>query len=98
VQGLSPPQLAQRTYRDSLMVLNKDRNAACARCHAAGDYSNCNCYDWREHIPANVRDKHTEQGIQDFANCVECHRSAGEEPGGKGSGEGGGDRKRCERD
>lgn len=61
-------------------------------------YRKCTCYGCHEHTPANVRGKHIEEGIQNFENCVECHRSADGEPAGNGSHEGGGDRKRGKRD
>ncbi len=81
-----------------LFVLDKDHNASCVTCHTADDYSKYTCYGCHEHTPANVRGKHIEEGIQNFENCVECHRSADGEREGKGSREGGGDRKRGKRD
>jgi len=83
---------------DKFFVLDKDHNASCATCHVADDYSKYTCYGCHEHTPANVRGKHIEEGVQNFENCVECHRSADGEPEGKGSREGGGDRKRGTRD
>ena len=83
---------------DKLFVLDKDHNASCVTCHAANDYSKYTCYGCHAHTPANVRGKHIEESIQNFENCVECHRSADGEPRGKGSREGGGDRERGKRD
>jgi hypothetical protein len=83
---------------DKLFVLDKDHNASCVTCHAAGDYSRYTCYGCHEHTPAKVRGQHIEEGILNFENCVECHRSADEEPAGKGSREGGADRQRRKRD
>ena len=77
-------------------VLDKDHNASCATCHAANDYSKYTCYGCHEHTPANVRGKHIEEGIQNFENCVACHRSADGESEEKGSREGKGDRKHGE--
>jgi Class III cytochrome C family len=79
---------------DKLFVLDKDHNASCATCHLADDYGKYTCYGCHEHTPANVRAKHVEEGIQNFENCVECHRSANEEPEGKDGREGDGNRKR----
>ena len=79
-------------------VLDKDHNATCATCHTTTDYSQYTCYGCHEHTPANVQREHEKEGIRNFGNCVECHRSAQGEPEGKGSHEGGGDRKRRERD
>ena len=83
---------------DKLFVLDEDHNATCATCHTADDYSKYTCYGCHEHTPANVSGKHIEEGIQNFENCVECHRSAEGEREGRGSREGGGDRKRRKRD
>ncbi|MCK9386740.1 MAG: class III cytochrome C family protein [Nevskia sp.] len=63
-------------------VLDGDHNVACATCHVANDFSRYTCYGCHEHSPAGIRAKHEREGIRDFANCVECHRSA--EEGGEG--------------
>jgi hypothetical protein len=83
---------------DKLFLLDKDHNASCSTCHTASDYSSYTCYGCHEHTPANVRGKHIREGIQNFENCVECHRSADGEREGQGSREGGGDGKRGKRD
>ena len=83
---------------DKLFLLDEDHNTACVTCHAAGDYSKYTCYGCHEHTPSNVRGKHIEEGIQNFDNCVECHRNANGETEGEGSRQGGGDRGRGERD
>ena len=68
-----------------LFVLDRDHNASCVTCHTGNEYRRYTCYGCHEHTPANVRRKHQEEGIQNFENCVECHRSASEEPQGKRS-------------
>ncbi|MCE9661710.1 MAG: class III cytochrome C family protein [Burkholderiales bacterium] len=83
---------------DKLFVLDKDHNASCATCHVANDYGKFTCYGCHEHTPAKVRRKHLEEGIRNFENCVECHRSADGEPEGRGGREGRGDQKRGKRD
>jgi hypothetical protein len=83
---------------DKLFVLDKDHNTTCVTCHLGNDYGKYTCYGCHEHTQSNVRGKHIEEGILNFENCVQCHRSAQGEPEGKGSGEGGGDRKRGKRD
>ena len=65
--------------------LDKPHNASCVSCHSANDYSKYTCYGCHEHTPANVRRKHEEEGIQNFGNCVKCHRSADGEREGKES-------------
>jgi hypothetical protein len=83
---------------DKLFLLDKDHNASCVTCHVGDDYSKYTCYGCHEHTPSNVRGKHVEEGIQNFENCVECHRSASEEPKGRQGREGNSDRKRAKRD
>ncbi len=75
-------------------VLDRDHDAECATCHKSKDFSTTTCYGCHEHTPANIRAEHEEEGIRDFANCVECHRDPGVEPEkGRRSGAGGGRRK-----
>jgi len=73
---------------DKLFVLDRDHNAKCVTCHSNDDYSRYTCYGCHEHRPDKVRAEHIEERIRDFENCVECHRSASEEPRRKGSHEG----------
>ncbi|ACB33405.1 conserved hypothetical protein [Leptothrix cholodnii SP-6] len=77
---------------DKLFLLDDDHNAKCVTCHVNSDYSRYTCYGCHEHTLANVREEHEEEGIRNFSNCVECHRSADEEPRKNGGG------KRRERD
>ena len=78
---------------DKLFVLDQDHNPPCVTCHTDKDHRRYTCYGCHEHTLANVRRKHQEEGIQNFENCVECHRSASGEPErkGKGKGEGAGE-------
>lgn len=71
-----------------LFVLDRDHDTECVTCHTTSNYSRYTCYGCHEHQPARVREEHLEEGIRDFENCVECHRSASEEPGRRGSREG----------
>ena len=59
-------------------VLDRDHNARCVTCHLGNDYSRYTCYGCHEHSLAKIRREHIEEGIRDFDNCVECHRSADE--------------------
>ena len=65
---------------DKYFVLDRDHKATCETCHNNNDYSRYTCYGCHEHRPDKVREEHVEEGIQDFENCVECHRNASEEP------------------
>ena len=73
---------------DKFFVLDRDHNATCVTCHTGNDFKRYTCYGCHEHTPAKVQRKHQEEGIRNFENCVECHRSASGEPEGKESGGG----------
>ena len=82
-----------------LFPLDGDHNASCVTCHTGNVYRQYTCYGCHEHTPANIQAKHREEvGTENLDNCVRCHRSASGEGEGKGSREGGGDRKRGKRD
>lgn len=59
-------------------ALDRDHDVRCATCHQGNDYGRYTCYGCHEHTRAGIRRKHIEEGIRDFDNCVECHRSADE--------------------
>ncbi len=63
---------------DQKFRLDKDHNVKCVTCHVGNDYSRYTCYGCHEHTPEKIRREHIEEGIRDFKNCVECHRSADE--------------------
>ena len=63
---------------DKFFILDRDHNVKCATCHERNDYSRYTCYGCHEHTPEKIRREHIEEGIRDFKNCVECHRSADE--------------------
>lgn len=87
---------------DKYFVLDRDHNASCVTCHAVNNYSRYTCYGRHEHSLASIRREHIEEGIRDFDNCVECHRSADEHDirgrGGEGRGNGEGRQGRKEHD
>jgi hypothetical protein len=60
--------------------LDRDHDATCETCHTGNDFSRYTCYGCHEHTPQGVRAEHVEEGIPDYENCVECHRSASGEP------------------
>jgi hypothetical protein len=43
------------------------------------DFNQYTCYGCHEHSRSNIRGEHREEGIYDYENCVECHRSADED-------------------
>ncbi|MEW5891270.1 cytochrome c3 family protein [[Acidovorax] ebreus] len=71
---------------DKYFVLDRDHNAKCVTCHVGNDYSRYTCYGCHEHTPEKIRREHIEEGIRDFKDCVECHRSSNEHEG-RGGGE-----------
>jgi len=64
---------------DQYFVLDNDHDADCVTCHEDNDYQKYTCYGCHDHTPENMREKHYEEGIQDYENCAECHRSADED-------------------
>jgi hypothetical protein len=66
---------------DDYFVLDRDHDTDCVTCHAGNDFGRYTCYGCHEHTPAKIRAEHSEEGIRDFENCVECHRSADDEGG-----------------
>ena len=51
----------------------------CVTCHMNNDYSQYSCYECHEHSPSKIREEHHEEGIYDYDNCTECHRSGDED-------------------
>lgn len=70
---------------DKSFLLDGDHKAPCATCHESDDYSRYTCYGCHEHHPAKIKAKHVKEGITNFENCVECHRSASEEKSERGN-------------
>jgi len=83
---------------DNYFLLDKDHSTPCITCHLKNDYRQYTCYGCHEHTPAKIMAEHQKEGIRDFENCAECHRSAKDEPKKNGSGQGEGKRKKKEND
>ncbi|MCF6254442.1 MAG: hypothetical protein L3J38_06820 [Thiomicrorhabdus sp.] len=64
---------------DEYFILDRDHNVECEVCHVNNDYNNYTCYGCHEHSRSNIREEHIEEGIRDYKDCVECHRSADED-------------------
>lgn len=79
-------------------VLDRDHDTRCVTCHVRNDYSRYTCYGCHEHTPSNIRREHIEEGLRDFDDCVECHRSADEHDIRGGYGKRGGEHGREEDD
>ncbi|MES9825295.1 MAG: hypothetical protein ABW127_12790 [Candidatus Thiodiazotropha endolucinida] len=54
-------------------------DAECETCHVDNDFNNFTCYGCHEHSRSNIRGEHFEEGIFDYENCVERHRSGDED-------------------
>ncbi len=51
----------------------------CVTCHVNNNYRQYSCYECHEHSRSNIRGEHLEEGISDYENCTECHRSGDED-------------------
>jgi hypothetical protein len=58
--------------------LDMDHDATCATCHVDNTFNQYTCYGCHEHTVRGIRAEHVEEGIRDFDDCVDCHRSADE--------------------
>jgi len=58
---------------------DRNHDTACETCHVGNDYANYTCYGCHEHSRSKIREEHYEEGIRDYENCVECHRSGDED-------------------
>ena len=48
----------------------------CAGCHDVNKtFEKYTCYNCHEHRPAKIEKEHLKEGIRNFSNCIECHRS-----------------------
>jgi len=58
---------------------DRDHDTECVTCHINNDYAEYSCYGCHEHSRSKIREEHVEEGIRDYENCVECHRSGDED-------------------
>ena len=63
---------------DEYFRFDKHHDTDCETCHMQNDYSEYTCYGCHEHSRSKIRSEHYEEGIRDYENCAECHRSADE--------------------
>ena len=64
---------------DKYFRFDRHHESDCATCHLNNDYSQYSCYECHEHSPSEIREEHVEEGIYDYDNCTECHRSGDED-------------------
>ena len=60
---------------EKFFVLDRHHSAACSTCHITNDYKQYTCYGCHEHTLEKIRKEHMKEGIQQFDQCVKCHRS-----------------------
>lgn len=58
---------------------DKHHPSDCSNCHDVNKtFTTYTCYNCHEHSPDRIAKKHIKEGIRNFSNCVECHRSGDE--------------------
>ncbi len=74
-QGWTPATFDHDRY----FRFDRHHTTACETCHIENDYARYTCYGCHEHSRSRIRAEHVEEGIYDYENCVECHRSGDED-------------------
>jgi hypothetical protein len=64
---------------DEYFRFDRHHDTDCETCHRDNDYGSYTCYGCHEHSRSKIREEHFEEGIRDFENCAECHRSGDED-------------------
>ncbi len=64
---------------DDYFRFDRHHEADCKTCHMDNDYGSYTCYGCHEHSRSKIREEHYEEGIYNYENCVECHRSGDED-------------------
>jgi hypothetical protein len=63
---------------DDYFRFDRHHEAECETCHIDNVFDKYTCYGCHEHSRSNIRGEHMEEGIYDYEECVECHRSGDE--------------------
>jgi len=58
---------------------DRHHDTECSTCHVDSNYASYTCYGCHEHSRSKIREEHLEEGIYDYENCTECHRSGDED-------------------
>ncbi len=65
---------------DRYFRFDRQHPPECESCHQnLQNFRAYTCYGCHEHSPRKIAAEHYEEGIREFENCVECHRSGDEE-------------------
>ena len=75
IDGWTPAAFDHADY----FRFDRHHEADCESCHIGANYGEYTCYGCHEHSRSNIREEHFEEGIYDYENCVECHRSGDED-------------------
>lgn len=62
----------------SFFQLDRNHNTNCTTCHTNNILTEYTCYGCHEHSLSRISGKHLEEGINNFKDCVSCHKSANE--------------------
>jgi len=79
LQAWKPARLVRHTF---LLGHGGDGPVACQTCHTQ-TYAEHTCYECHDHDPEQMREKHAEEAIFEFENCVECHPTGLEDEAGR---------------
>jgi hypothetical protein len=58
---------------------DRHHDTECSTCHVDSNYATYTCYGCHEHSRSKIREEHLEEGIYEYENCTECHRSGDED-------------------
>jgi hypothetical protein len=72
-------------------LLDNDHNTDCKTCHTTDNYKKYSCYGCHEHSESKMIEEHSEEGINNIADCISCHKSANKHDIRKGGSEGEGE-------
>jgi len=64
---------------EEYFAFDRHHETDCDTCHVNSNYNTYTCYGCHEHSRSNIREEHIEEGIHDYEDCVECHRSGDED-------------------
>jgi len=64
---------------DKYFRFDRHHDTDCNTCHIENNYESYTCYGCHEHSRSNIRGEHLEEGIDEYENCVDCHRSGDED-------------------
>ena len=58
-------------------IFDNNHSGKCENCHTdPSSYKSWTCYNCHEHSQEKISRKHIKEGINDYANCIKCHRSS----------------------